>query len=204
MSTQGLLCGNSYHLYLTSHNKLGSSPASPTLSVRTQGQSPGIPPAAAFLAPNSTTLALRLHVWPDNGCPILYFVVQYRPISEFHWTVVSNSVKMHRRFVITNLAPSSVYQLKVEAHNIAGSSHAEFTFVTLTKDGGKCWTMIRLSNRDFRLFFVSDPPPPELSKRGIPVIPFYTDVKVMLPLIVAAVALLAAATTIAFCWRNSK
>lgn len=136
-SQQGLLCGNAYHLYLTSHNKLGSSPASPTLSVRTQGQLPGIPRTSSFLAPNSTTLALRLHVWPDNGCPITYFVVQYRPINEFHWTVVSNSVKMSRRFVVTNLAPNSVYQLKVEAHNVAGSSHAEFTFVTLTKDGGK-------------------------------------------------------------------
>ncbi|XP_048515678.1 Down syndrome cell adhesion molecule-like protein Dscam2 isoform X2 [Athalia rosae] len=179
---KNLLCGNAYHLYLTSHNKLGSSPASPTLSVRTLGQSPGIPPAAAFLAPNSTTLALRLQIWPHNGCPIMYFVVQYRPISEFHWTVVSNSVKVHRRFVITNLAPSSVYQLKVEAHNVAGSSQAEFTFVTLTKDG--------------------DLPPPELSKRGIIAIPFYADVKVMLPLIVATVAFLAAAATIAFCWRN--
>ncbi|XP_046465971.1 dscam family member AbsCAM isoform X1 [Neodiprion pinetum] len=179
---KGLLCGNAYHLYLTSHNKLGSSPASPTLSVRTQGQAPGIPRADAFLAPNSTTLALRLHVWPDNGCPISYFVIQYRPISEFHWTLVSNSVKMNRRFVIPNLSPSSVYQLKVEAYNVAGSSQAEFTFVTLTKDG--------------------EPPPPELSKRGIIPIPFYADLKVMLPLIVATVALLAAAATIAFCWRN--
>lgn len=126
-----------YHLYLTCHNKIGSSPPSPVLSVRTQGQPPGIPPAATFLAPNSTTLALRLHAWPDNGCPIDDFVIQYRPINEFHWTLVSNSVKMARRFVVTNLAPSTVYQLKVEAHNVAGSNHAEFTFITLTKDGGK-------------------------------------------------------------------
>ena len=126
-----------YHLHLTSHNKIGSSPSSPVLSVRTQGQPPGIPPAAAFLAPNSTTLALRLHAWPDNGCPIDDFIIQYRPINEFHWTLVSNNVKMARRFVVTNLSPSTVYQLKVEAHNVAGSNHAEFTFITLTKDGGK-------------------------------------------------------------------
>lgn len=76
-------------------------------------------------------------MWPDNGCPILYFVIQYRPINELHWTLVSNSVKMQRRFVVTNLQPSSVYQLKVEAHNVAGNNQAEFTFVTLTKEGGK-------------------------------------------------------------------
>lgn len=50
---------------------------------------------------------------------------------------MSNSVKMQRRFVVTNLQPSSVYQLKVETHNVAGSNQAEFTFVTLTKEGGK-------------------------------------------------------------------
>ncbi|KAH0954098.1 hypothetical protein HN011_010881, partial [Eciton burchellii] len=180
---KGLLCGNTYQLYLTSHNSIGSSPSSPVLSVRTQGQAPGIPPAAAFLNPNSTTLVLRLHVWPDNGCPIKYFVVQYRPVNEFHWTLVSNSVKMQRRFVVTNLAPSSVYQLKVEAHNVAGSNQAEFTFVTLTKEG--------------------EPPPPGLSKRGMTsVMPFYADVKVILPLIVATVALVAAAVIVAFRWKN--
>ncbi|XP_011638391.1 Down syndrome cell adhesion molecule-like protein Dscam2 isoform X6 [Pogonomyrmex barbatus] len=180
---KGLLCGNTYQLYLTSHNKIGSSPSSPVLSVRTQGQAPGIPPAAAFLSPNSTTLVLRLHVWPDNGCPIKYFVIQYRPINEFHWTLVSNNVKMQRRFVVTNLTPSSVYQLKVEAHNVAGSNQAEFTFVTLTKEG--------------------EIPPPGLSKRGMTsTMPFYADVKVMLPLIVATVALVAATIIVAFRWKN--
>ncbi|XP_060831348.1 cell adhesion molecule Dscam2 isoform X8 [Bombus pascuorum] len=175
---KGLLCGNTYQLYLTSHNKIGSSPSSPVLSVRTQGQAPGIPPAAAFLSPNSTTLVLRLHVWPDNGCPILFFVIQYRPINEFHWTLVSNSVKMQRRFVVTNLQPSSVYQLKVEAHNVAGNNQAEFTFVTLTKEG-------------------------ELSKRGIASsVPFYADVKVMLPLIVATVTLAIAVVIVGVRWRN--
>ncbi|XP_031836496.1 Down syndrome cell adhesion molecule 2 isoform X5 [Nomia melanderi] len=180
---KGLLCGNTYQLYLTSHNKIGSSPSSPALSVRTQGQAPGIPSAASFLSPNSTTLVLRLHVWPDNGCPILYFVIQYKPINEFHWTLVSNSVKMQRRFVVTNLQPSSVYQLKVEAHNVAGSNQAEFTFVTLTKEG--------------------EPPSPELSKRGIAsAVPFYADVKVMLPLIVTTIALLIAMVIVAIRWRS--
>ncbi|XP_033322594.1 Down syndrome cell adhesion molecule 2 isoform X6 [Megalopta genalis] len=180
---KGLLCGNTYQLYLRSRNKIGSSPSSPVLSVRTQGQAPGIPPAASFLSPNSTTLVLRLHVWPDNGCPILYFVIQYRPINEFHWTLVSNSVKMQRRFIVTNLQPSSVYQLKVEAHNVAGSNQAEFTFVTLTKEG--------------------EPPSPELSKRGIAsAVPFYADVRVMLPLIVTIVALLIAVVIVAFRWKN--
>ncbi|XP_011307192.1 Down syndrome cell adhesion molecule-like protein Dscam2 isoform X1 [Fopius arisanus] len=169
---KGLLCGNMYHLYLTCHNKIGSSAASPVLSVRTQGQPPGIPPAAAFLSPNSTTLALRLSTWPDNGCPIQYFVIQYRPMDEFHWTLVSNNVKPQKRFLVTNLSPSTVYQLKVEAYNVAGSNQAEFSFITLTKDG--------------------DAPPPELTDRGsASTIPFYADVKVMIPMILSTFAIFA-------------
>ncbi|KAK0088951.1 hypothetical protein PV325_010139, partial [Microctonus aethiopoides] len=180
---KGLLCGNMYHLYLTSHNKIGSSPPSPVLSVRTQGQSPGIPPAAAFLSPNSTTLALRLHTWPDNGCPITYFVIQYRPINEFHWTLVSNNVQMQRRFLVTNLSPSTVYQLKIETYNVAGSNQAEFSFVTLTKDG--------------------EAPPPELSERGIALgLPFYADVKVILPMIVTIFTIVAVCAAIVVRWKT--
>lgn len=51
---------------------------------------------------------------------------------------------MQRRFVVTNLTPSSVYQLKVEAYNVAGSNQAEFTFVTLTKEGGKFENQIEI------------------------------------------------------------
>lgn len=81
------MCGTTYNLYLVAFNKIGSSPASPTLLVRTQGQPPGVPPAATFLMPNSTSVALRLHVWPDNGCPLLYFIVQYKSASESQWTL---------------------------------------------------------------------------------------------------------------------
>ncbi|XP_057341455.1 cell adhesion molecule Dscam2 isoform X1 [Microplitis mediator] len=182
---KGLLCGNMYHLYLTSHNKIGSSQPSPVLSVRTQGQAPGIPPAAAFLAPNSTSLSLRLHTWPDNGCPITHFVIQYRPVNEFHWTLVSNNIQTQRRFIVTNLSPSTVYQLKVEAYNVAGSNQAEFNFVTFTKDG--------------------EAPPPELSERGITSsLPFYIDIRVMLPIIVAAFALLAVCVVVGVKWKTKQ
>lgn len=50
---------------------------------------------------------------------------------------VLHSLKPQKRYTINGLMPASVYQLKIEAHNVAGSSMAEFTFVTLTKDGGE-------------------------------------------------------------------
>ena len=50
-----------------------------------------------------------------------------------------------------------------------------------------------------------EPPPPELSKRGIITgLPFYSDIKIILPLTVATVALLAAAITLALRWKNSE
>jgi hypothetical protein len=39
---------------------------------------------------------------------------------------------------VHGLAPATLYQLRVTAHNAAGSSTAEFSFSTLTKDGGRC------------------------------------------------------------------
>lgn len=136
---KSLLCGSTYQIHLTATNKIGTSPPSTSLHVRTQGQAPGIPTPSAFLAPNSTSIILRLHSWPDNGCPILYYVLQYRSIAEEtenEWILVSNALKPQRRFTIAGLLPSTLYQLKMEAHNVAGVSNADFTFVTLTKDGG--------------------------------------------------------------------
>lgn len=51
----------------------------------------------------------------------------------------------------------------------------------------------------------AESPPPGLSKRGMTsVMPFYADVKVILPLIVATIALVAAAIIVAFRWKNSE
>lgn len=134
-----LKCGSTYNIYLTSHNKIGPSLASTTLHVRTQGQAPGIPIPLQMIFPNSSSVMLRLNVWPDNGCPILYFVLQYRAITdegEEPWTLVSNALKPQRRFSISSLKPATLYQLKMEAHNVAGATSADFSFVTLTKEGG--------------------------------------------------------------------
>lgn len=74
-----------------------------------------------------------------SGCPIIYYVLQYRMLSdrfENEWILVSNALKPQRRFTLSGLLPSTVYQLRMEAHNVAGSSSADFNFITLTKDGG--------------------------------------------------------------------
>ncbi|XP_014291200.1 cell adhesion molecule Dscam2 isoform X4 [Halyomorpha halys] len=181
---KGLTCGSTYQIYLNCFNKLGTSQPSRPLSVRTQGQYPGVPPPAHFLAPNSTSVVLRLHVWPDNGCPITSFVVRYKTINEQEWLLVSNNVQPQKKFTVSGLLSSTEYILQVEAYNVAGSSVGEFQFYTLTKDG--------------------EVPPPELVRRGHFVRAFYTDPRIILPLIVAIISLIATATTIVFCQRTRQ
>lgn len=108
------------------------------LKTKKIGQAPGIPLPLQLITPNSTSVMLHLQAWPHNGCNIQYFTVQYRSLStdSDRWTLVSNALKPHRRFIISNLQPSTLYQLKVEAHNSAGSTTADFSFVTLTINGG--------------------------------------------------------------------
>ncbi|XP_059226041.1 cell adhesion molecule Dscam2 isoform X4 [Stomoxys calcitrans] len=185
---KGLVCGSTYQIHLTAHNKVGTSPASVTLHVRTQGQSPGVPSTTTLIAPNSTGVSIRLHTWPDNGCPMLYFVLQYRPVldgPEKDWILVSNALKPQRRFVISGLQPSTLYQLRMEAHNVAGVSQAEFSFVTLTKDG--------------------DPPPPEIvqrGQRGTNV--FYGNVNLLIPSIATVSGMICTIALVFMCYRHKQ
>ncbi|CAH1170098.1 unnamed protein product [Phaedon cochleariae] len=179
---KGLSCGTSYHLFLTAHNKIGSSPASHPLQARTQGHPPGVPSTSSFVAPNSTSVVLRLHVWPDNGCSILYFILQYRKATELQWTLVSNVLKPQRRTSITGLTPATQYVIKMEAHNVAGFSTEEFVFMTLTKEG--------------------DVPPPDLMKQGSDDQPFYSDMKVVIPLVVLVVGIVVSVAGALICMRR--
>lgn len=133
-----LACGSVYQIYLTASNKIGTSAGSQTLHVRTQGQAPGIPQPPALIAPNSSTVVLRLNSWPDNGCPILFFNIQFRLLADgSEWNLVGKQLKPQKRYTIGPLTPSTLYQLKVDAVNMAGMTTGDFTFVTLTKDGGE-------------------------------------------------------------------
>ncbi|KAL1516797.1 hypothetical protein ABEB36_000653 [Hypothenemus hampei] len=164
---KGLSCGSTYHLQMVAHNKIGTSPASHPLQARTQGHPPGVPAAASFVAPNSTSVSLKLHVWPDNGCPILYFVLQYRKALDSQWTLVSNALKPQRKTSITGLTSATKYIVKLEAHNVAGYSTEEFTFTTLTKDG--------------------DVPPPDLITQGNEQ-PFYASMNFIVIAIISTIS----------------
>lgn len=75
---EGLLCGTRYQFTLAAFNKIGSGSASDIQTAKTNGSKPVPPPKHHFIRPNQTFVILELAAWLDGGCPLTYFVVEYR------------------------------------------------------------------------------------------------------------------------------
>nr|XP_040576477.1 Down syndrome cell adhesion molecule-like protein Dscam2 isoform X20 [Lepeophtheirus salmonis] len=131
-----LLCGQRYHLYATAYNDIGIGDISPQVTTKTKGVQPTVPDAHRFLEVSAGSVTLHLNAWIDGGCPMKYFMVEYKPKNHKDWTLVSNSVKAGGNFVVLDLNPATWYNLRVTAHNNAGFSVAEYEFATLTVKGG--------------------------------------------------------------------
>ena len=117
--------------------RIGMGKPSPAVTTKTKGVEPTVPDARRFLEVSAGSVTLHLNAWQAGGCPIIYFVVEYKPKNQKDWTLVSNSVKPGGNFVVLDLNPATWYNLKVTAHNNAGFSIAEYEFATLTSTGGK-------------------------------------------------------------------
>ena len=120
-----------------SHCSIGLGKPSPVVTTKTKGVEPTVPDARRFLEVSAGSVTLHLNAWQDGGCPIIYFVVEYKPKNQKDWSVVSNNVKPGGNFVVLDLNPATWYNLKVTAHNNAGFSIAEYEFATLTATGGE-------------------------------------------------------------------
>ena len=110
---------------------------SPTVNTKTKGVEPTVPDARRFLEVSAGSVTLHLNTWQDGGCPMIYFVVEYKHKTQKDWTLVSANVKPGGNFVVLDLTPATWYRIKVTAHNNAGFSIAEYEFATLTPTGGK-------------------------------------------------------------------
>ncbi|KAK3913833.1 Down syndrome cell adhesion molecule-like protein Dscam2, partial [Frankliniella fusca] len=134
---RGLLCGNRYQLYMTAYNRIGTGLPCDIVHTATRGSVPVTPSQAALLTVNSTVVTLWLDAWADGGCPIQYLIVEYREAEGDPWLLVSNHVlPSERARSVADLAPGSRYQLRVTAHNSAGSVWAVYNFTTLSPAGG--------------------------------------------------------------------
>ncbi|XP_049771876.1 Down syndrome cell adhesion molecule-like protein Dscam2 [Schistocerca cancellata] len=131
-----LQCGTKYHFYMQAFNQLGQSTPTLTITTRTQGSAPVSPRNTDLIRVNSTSILLNLTSWNDGGCPITSVVVEYKLKKGFAWTLVSNNIKIEQtEFMVLDLEPETWYALRVTAHNSAGSTIANYNFVTLTHTG---------------------------------------------------------------------
>ncbi|GLG97357.1 Protein turtle [Gryllus bimaculatus] len=135
----GLRCGTQYHVFITALNGVGTGDPSPTLNVRTRGAVPLRPQHAELIAVNSSSVTLNLNAWPDGGCPLFYFVVEYSQYvsdREDNWIVVGNNIGTDRSYPLGGLNPGQNYKIRVTAHNAAGSTVAQYKVKTLSEFGG--------------------------------------------------------------------
>ncbi|GFY66001.1 down syndrome cell adhesion molecule-like protein Dscam2 [Trichonephila inaurata madagascariensis] len=133
----GLNCGTSYKFYVTAYNSMGKGQPSDVITAKTEGTAPVAASEQSFITRNATTFILRLSAWKSGGCPILFFVIQYKQQRQLDWNVLSPRIEPEEEYAkITNLTPSTWYSILVTAHNNAGPTEVEYVTSTLTLQGG--------------------------------------------------------------------
>ncbi|CAG9123879.1 unnamed protein product [Plutella xylostella] len=131
-----LWCGTRYQLYITAFNRIGTGLPCDIVHAYTKGTVPVKPKHSQMITLNTTTVTVWLDSWGDGGCGILYFVIEYREMSQSQWRLVSNSVQATERvFSVTSLSPATQYQLRITAHNNAGHAVALYNFTTHSLSG---------------------------------------------------------------------
>ncbi|XP_044574410.1 Down syndrome cell adhesion molecule-like protein Dscam2 isoform X3 [Cotesia glomerata] len=177
----GLQCGTKYQFTLAAFNRIGSGSASKMETARTKGSKPVPPHKKHLIRTNMTSVILELTSWQDGGCPLLYFVVEYKRLPG-DWLLVSNNVSPQSRFPIVNLESGTSYELRVTGYNNAGSTQAEYLFSTTTPGD---------SPR------IHDGRPPEIK-----VTPVYFDAQVLAPSVISVVAVIIVVGGVCFCLKT--
>nr|XP_053630323.1 cell adhesion molecule Dscam2-like [Cherax quadricarinatus] len=182
----GLVCGSRYQLYVTAYNKVGTGLPSEILTTSTKGSEPVVPSRSRLLDVNSTSVLVHLSTWGDGGCPILYYVIEYRASSSRDWISVANNVAANEKtYVIRDLTPATRYSVRVTAHNHAGSSVATYDVKTLTPEG------VLLLDEDVPNGGVASPP-------------LYQDLRVVIPAAVVVVIVIEVIMAIVCVFRRRR
>lgn len=77
-----LWCGTRYQLYITAFNRIGTGLPCDIVHAYTKGTVPVKPKHSQMITLNTTTVTVWLDSWGDGGCGILYFVIEYREMSQ--------------------------------------------------------------------------------------------------------------------------
>ena len=82
---------------------------------------PDIPHLPDLISANRSSVTLRLDAFRDGGCPIQYFVVEYRREFEHQFRLAANNVSAREDTRdIAGLEPATRYYVRVTAFNAAG------------------------------------------------------------------------------------
>uniref|UniRef100_T1JD47 Down syndrome cell adhesion molecule-like protein Dscam2 n=1 Tax=Strigamia maritima TaxID=126957 RepID=T1JD47_STRMM len=181
-----LECGTRYHLYLFAFNKVGMGSPSEVAVPSTEGTVPNVPPMETVIEPGVTSVTLNLYAWKNKECPIQYFVVEYKLQMSSDWSFVSNNIKPEqRKLVIPGLIPAMRYDLRMTAHNTAGSSVAAYKFATLKVDGGTVEPEIEKIDHSSSLSF-------------------FSDIRIVIPICISVTAICVILVVSCLCMRRRK
>ncbi|XP_058789231.1 cell adhesion molecule Dscam2-like isoform X3 [Phymastichus coffea] len=183
-----LWCGTDYQVYLTAYNRIGMGSPSEIVKATTEGSKPDDSPANGdkFITVNVSWITLHLHAWNDGGCPITYFELEYKRSGEDLWTLVSNNIEVQKSYTLSELQPGTSYEVRIRAHNNAGSSVAEYKISTQQPHSSSTVPALDVD-------------------RFIPQhTPVYADMKLIVPLALSSCAVIVAAGAVFYCFRKSK
>ncbi|XP_033302341.1 Down syndrome cell adhesion molecule-like protein Dscam2 isoform X6 [Bombus vosnesenskii] len=181
-----LWCGNDYQMYLTAYNRIGMGSPSEIVKATTNGSKPESSPSNGdkFITVNVSWITLHLSMWNDGGCPITYFELEYRKNGDDIWTLVSNSIEVQKTYTLSELQPGSTYDIRIRAHNNAGFSVAEYRITTLQPHTSSTVPSVEIDH------YI----PQHTS--------VYSDLKLIVPLILSSLAIIAAAGAVFYCFRK--
>lgn len=136
-----LSCGSKYQFYVIAFNSVGKGEPSSILSTKTEGMTPVAPHKNSMLNVNTSAVSVDLDAWHDGSCRIQMFKMFYKPHKARKWTTFSENVLPEQRSVtIADLAPGTMYDLKITAYNEAGSTEALYSFTTVSLIKGNSLT----------------------------------------------------------------
>ncbi|KAG7198654.1 hypothetical protein KM043_006011 [Ampulex compressa] len=181
-----LWCGNDYQMYLTAYNRIGMGSPSEIVKATTKGSKPDDSPSNGdkFITVNVSWITLHLSMWNDGGCPITYFELEYRRPGENTWTLVSNKIEVHKTYTLSELHPGTTYDVRVRANNNAGSSVSEYRITTLQPHISTTVPAVEIDH------YI-----PQHNS-------VYSDLKLIIPLVLSSLVVIAAAGAVFYCFRK--
>ncbi|XP_029162197.1 Down syndrome cell adhesion molecule-like protein Dscam2, partial [Nylanderia fulva] len=179
-----LWCGNNYQMYLTAYNRIGMGRPSEIVKATTKGSKPDDSPGTGdkFVTVNVSWITLHLSTWNDGGCPITFFELEYKKSGENIWTLVSNNIEVQKTYTLSELQPGITYDIRIRAHNDAGLSVAEYKITTLQPHISTTMSAIEIDHY--------------IPQQN------YSDLKLIVPLVLSSFAIIAAAGAVFYCFRK--